>query len=29
MRPGSGAPVWPMDSMRDRILTAFGPQPPH
>jgi hypothetical protein len=29
MRPDDGAPVWPMDSMRDRILTAFGPLPPH
>ncbi len=23
-RPGPGAPVWPMDSFRDRLLTAFG-----
>ena len=29
LHPGPTAPVWPMDSMRDRILTAFGPQPPH
>jgi hypothetical protein len=27
MRPGPGAPDWPMDSFRDRFLTAFGPQP--
>ena len=25
MRPGEGAPVWPMDAFRDRLLTAFGP----
>jgi hypothetical protein len=24
MRPTSAAPVWPMDSFRDRFLTAFG-----
>jgi hypothetical protein len=27
LRPGSQAPVWRMDSFRDRFLTAFGPQP--
>ncbi|HEY2669805.1 MAG TPA: sulfatase [Rugosimonospora sp.] len=27
LRPGPGAPDWPMDSFRDRFLTAFGPQP--
>jgi phosphatidylglycerophosphate synthase len=27
MRPGPQAPVWPMDSFRDRFLTAFGPKP--
>jgi hypothetical protein len=26
MRPGPQTPVWPMDSFRDRFLTAFGPQ---
>jgi hypothetical protein len=25
--PNSQAPVWPMDSFRDRFLTAYGPQP--
>ena len=25
LRPGPGAPVWPMDAFRDRVLTAFGP----
>ncbi len=25
--PGAKAPVWPMDSFRDRFLTAYGPQP--
>jgi hypothetical protein len=25
LRPGAGAPVWPMESFRDRFLTAFGP----
>ncbi|MBC6451196.1 sulfatase [Actinokineospora xionganensis] len=25
LKPGSRAPVWPMDSFRDRFLTAFGP----
>ncbi|MGI5131569.1 sulfatase-like hydrolase/transferase [Pseudonocardia sp. CA-107938] len=25
LRPGPAAPVWPMDSFRDRFLTAFGP----
>jgi hypothetical protein len=24
MRPGPGAPVWPMDAFRDRVLTTFG-----
>jgi hypothetical protein len=30
LRPGSGAPVWRMDTFRDRFLTAYGPgnQPP-
>lgn len=27
IRPGAGAPDWPMDSFRDRFLTAFGPSP--
>jgi hypothetical protein len=27
MRPGPQAPVWPMDAVRDRFLTAFGPSP--
>jgi hypothetical protein len=27
LRPGPDAPVWPMDSFRDRFLTAYGPQP--
>jgi len=26
LRPGPQAPVWPMDSFRDRFLTAFGPR---
>ena len=26
LRPGSGAPVWRMDTFRDRFLTTFGPQ---
>ena len=26
LRPGSAAPVWPMDAFRDRFLTAYGPQ---
>ena len=26
LRPGPQAPVWPMESFRDRFLTAFGPQ---
>lgn len=26
LRPGPQAPVWRMDSFRDRFLTAFGPQ---
>ncbi|BCJ49183.1 hypothetical protein Asp14428_06580 [Actinoplanes sp. NBRC 14428] len=25
LKPGPGAPVWPMDRFRDRFLTAFGP----
>ncbi|WP_300007242.1 sulfatase-like hydrolase/transferase [Pseudonocardia sp.] len=25
LRPGERAPVWPMESFRDRFLTAFGP----
>lgn len=28
LRPGPQAPVWPMDSFRDRFLTAFGPSTP-
>jgi len=24
LRPGSGAPVWPMDAFRDRFFSAFG-----
>jgi hypothetical protein len=27
LRPHPNAPVWPMDSFRDRFLTAYGPQP--
>lgn len=27
LKPGPTAPVWRMDSFRDRFLTAFGPQP--
>ena len=27
LRPTAGAPVWPMDSFRDRFLSAFGPTP--
>jgi hypothetical protein len=27
MNPNSRAPVWPMDSFRDRFLAAFGPSP--
>jgi hypothetical protein len=26
LRPGAGAPVWPMEAFRDRFLTAFGTQ---
>jgi uncharacterized SAM-binding protein YcdF (DUF218 family) len=26
LRPQAGAPVWRMDTFRDRFLTAFGPQ---
>ena len=25
MRPSANAPVWRMDSFRDRFLSAFGP----
>jgi hypothetical protein len=25
LRPGPAAPVWPMNQLRDRVLTAFGP----
>ncbi|MGC5019257.1 sulfatase [Micromonospora sp. DT47] len=28
LRPGPQAPVWRMDTFRDRFLTAFGPPPP-
>jgi phosphatidylglycerophosphate synthase len=27
LRPHPDAPVWPMDSFRDRFLSAYGPQP--
>ncbi|MEU6773525.1 sulfatase [Streptomyces sp. NPDC046759] len=27
LKPAANAPVWPMDSFRDRFLKAFGPQP--
>jgi hypothetical protein len=27
MLPGPDAPVWPMDSFRDRFLSAYGPRP--
>jgi hypothetical protein len=27
LRPGPRAPVWRMDTFRDRFLTTFGPQP--
>ncbi len=27
LRPSPQAPVWPMDSFRDRFLTAYGPRP--
>ncbi|NBM16257.1 sulfatase [Streptomyces sp. GC420] len=27
LKPGPDAPVWPMDSFRDRFLSAYGPQP--
>jgi hypothetical protein len=27
LRPDPHAPVWRMDSFRDRFLTAFGPRP--
>ena len=26
LQPGPQAPVWRMDTFRDRFLTAFGPQ---
>jgi hypothetical protein len=26
LRPGAGAPVWPMDAFRDRFLSAYGPR---
>ena len=26
LRPGAQSPVWPMESFRDRFLTAFGRQ---
>jgi hypothetical protein len=26
LKPGADAPVWPMNSFRDRFLTTFGPQ---
>jgi hypothetical protein len=28
LRPSSQAPVWPMNGFRDRLLSAFGTQPP-
>ncbi|MFF5180114.1 sulfatase-like hydrolase/transferase [Micromonospora sp. NPDC000316] len=28
LRPGPQAPVWPMDTFRDRFLTTFGTSPP-
>lgn len=28
LRPGPDAPVWPMDTFRDRFLAAFGPGSP-
>ncbi|MEV4822196.1 sulfatase-like hydrolase/transferase [Micromonospora sp. NPDC049274] len=28
LRPGPQAPVWPMDTFRDRFLTTFGPSAP-
>ncbi|MGC4816640.1 sulfatase-like hydrolase/transferase [Micromonospora sp. DT63] len=28
LRPGPQAPVWPMDTFRDRFLTTFGPSTP-
>jgi hypothetical protein len=27
LRPDAGAPVWPMESFRDRFLTAYGSPP--
>ncbi|MFU8871683.1 CDP-alcohol phosphatidyltransferase family protein [Micromonospora sp. SL4-19] len=29
LRPGPRAPVWRMDALRDRFLTAFGPEAGH
>jgi hypothetical protein len=29
LKPGPKAPVWPMESFRDRFLTAFGSTPSH
>ncbi|MGI8329523.1 sulfatase [Actinomadura scrupuli] len=29
LKPAPRAPVWRMDTFRDRFLTAFGPQGPH
>ncbi|MEU9014355.1 sulfatase [Streptomyces sp. NPDC048479] len=29
LKPGPKAPVWRMDSFRNRFLTAYGPQPGH
>jgi phosphatidylglycerophosphate synthase len=28
MRPDPDAPIWPMDTFRDRFLAAYSPQPP-
>jgi len=27
MRPSASAPVWRMDTFRDRVLSTFGPRP--
>jgi hypothetical protein len=27
LHPAPDAPVWPMDTFRDRFLTAYGPNP--
>lgn len=27
LKPAANAPIWPMDSFRDRFLKAYGPQP--